>query len=57
MFAAENGHLEVLKWARAKGCPWDDNTCAWAALNGHFEVLEWAEANGCLGSVTHVTNP
>jgi hypothetical protein len=23
----EGGHLEVLKWARANGCPWDENTC------------------------------
>ncbi len=41
------GHLEVLVWARANGCEWDDRTCAWAAQNGHPEVLEWARANGC----------
>ena len=22
--AASGGHLEVLKWARANGCPWDE---------------------------------
>ena len=26
--AAKGGHLEVLKWARANGCPWDEWTCA-----------------------------
>ena len=42
-----NGHLEVLKWARAHGCPWDESTCAKAAMNGHLEVLQWARAHGC----------
>ena len=46
-YAAEGGHLEVLQWARAQGCPWDWRTCAWAARNGHLEVLQWARAHGC----------
>ena len=25
--AAEEGHLEVLQWARENGCPWDEYTC------------------------------
>jgi hypothetical protein len=41
------GHLEVLKWARENGCPWDENTCAWAAERDHLEVLKWAHENGC----------
>ena len=45
--AAGGGHLEVLKWARANGCPWDEATCAWAAKYGHLEVLKWARENGC----------
>jgi hypothetical protein len=39
--AAQGGHLEVLRWARANGCPWDEATCASAAESGHFEVLKW----------------
>jgi len=35
----------VLQWARASGCPWDANTCAWAARGGHLDVLQWARAN------------
>ena len=27
LVAAMNGHLEVLKWAREKGCPWDLQSC------------------------------
>ena len=45
--AAENGHLEVLKWLRGAGCNWDSHTCAYAALNGHVEILKWAYKNGC----------
>ena len=45
--AAKNGHLAVLQWARAKGCPWGWRTCAMAARNGYLEVLQWARAHGC----------
>ena len=47
MFAAQGGHLEVMQWARANGCPWDSLTCAYAAEGGYLEVLQWARANGC----------
>eukprot|EP00230_Micromonas_polaris_P008967 CAMPEP_0117645366 /NCGR_PEP_ID=MMETSP0802-20121206/11508_1 /TAXON_ID=38833 /ORGANISM="Micromonas sp., Strain CCMP2099" /LENGTH=190 /DNA_ID=CAMNT_0005450733 /DNA_START=85 /DNA_END=655 /DNA_ORIENTATION=+ len=42
--AAEGGHLEVLQWARATGCPWDEETCEYAAGGRHLEVLQWAHA-------------
>ena len=45
--AAGGGHLEVLQWAHANGCPWDSETCSEAARGGHLEVLQWARANGC----------
>ena len=45
--AAEGGHLEVLKWLRAEGCPWDAWVCARAACGGHLEVLNWLQAEGC----------
>ena len=45
--AARSGHLEVLQWLRANGCPWDGWTCKYAAEGGHLEVLQWARANGC----------
>jgi hypothetical protein len=41
------GHLEVLRWARENGCPWNSNTCSSAANGGHFEILKWARENGC----------
>jgi hypothetical protein len=43
----EGGHLEMLKWARENGCPWDEQTCYSAASGGHIEVLRWARENGC----------
>ncbi len=44
---AKVGALSCLKWARARGYPWDKWTCAWAALEGHLEILEWARSQGC----------
>jgi len=46
--AAIGGHLELLKWLREQGCPWD-----WQVLdrsqqfNHRSHVLKWAEENGC----------
>ena len=45
--AAKGGQLEVLQWARANGCPWDEETCAFATIGGHLEVLQLARVNGC----------
>jgi hypothetical protein len=45
--AAKNGHLELLRWMRANGCPLGERTCSDAAQAGHLEVLQWLRANGC----------
>ncbi|WZN61834.1 hypothetical protein HKI87_04g33690 [Chloropicon roscoffensis] len=42
--AAYHGHLEVIKWLRAKGCPWGTATSNNAARGGHLEVLQWLRA-------------
>jgi murein DD-endopeptidase MepM/ murein hydrolase activator NlpD len=42
-------HLELLQWARAQGCPWDEEICALAAEGGHLEILQWARDQGCPG--------
>ncbi len=36
----------MLQWARASGCPWDEETCSQAAREGHLDMLKWARANG-----------
>jgi hypothetical protein len=45
--SAAKGWLDVLPWARANGCPWEESTCANAAKGGHLKVLQWARTNGC----------
>lgn len=47
VYAAYNGHLEVLKYLHTNGCKWNVWTCDHAALNGHLEVLIYAHKNGC----------
>ena len=37
--AAEGGHLEVLKWARARDCPRGEMTFTYAAEAGGYEGL------------------
>ena len=46
-WAGRVGYLEMLRWARANGCPWDAQTCSGAAFEGHLEVLHWARVKGC----------
>ena len=39
-WAALYGHLELVKWLRAKGCPWGTRTSSCAAIGGHLDVLQ-----------------
>ena len=43
-WAAFGGHLELVKWLRANGCPWGVRTSAYAARGGQLEVLQWMRA-------------
>jgi len=45
--AALNGHLEVVKYLRKLGIPWNVGTYSNAAKNGHLELLKWCRANQC----------
>jgi len=47
IFAAQYGHLNVIKWARSIKCPWDQWTTLFAARYGHLELLDWLYENGC----------
>jgi hypothetical protein len=44
--AASGGHLEVLQWVRANGCPWDYHTLT-ESRGVHLQLFNWAIANGC----------
>jgi len=46
-YAAGDGHLEILQWAREHDCPWDEYTGTHAAASGHLEVLKWARERDC----------
>jgi hypothetical protein len=49
MFSAANsGSLEVVKWLRANGCPWDEDACRRAA-RGHWDILQYLVDNKCPG--------
>jgi hypothetical protein len=60
LWAAEQGHLQLLQWAIASGCPWNYEIFEKAAGHGHLEILKWARANGrswnaetCLAAAQH----
>lgn len=39
--------LELLKWLRARGCPWGAGTCYFASQNHRVDVVMWAISTGC----------
>jgi hypothetical protein len=43
--AAQNGFLDVLKWAHSQGYPFDIWTCQAAAERGHLTILQWLREN------------
>jgi hypothetical protein len=45
--AARHGHLDTVKWLRAKGCRWDMYTSQAAVEEGHARVLRYVLENGC----------
>ena len=52
--AAAEGYLNLIKWARANCCPWDERTCSLAAWRGHLEVLQWLRPMDAHGMRRHV---
>ncbi|GFR45438.1 hypothetical protein Agub_g6817 [Astrephomene gubernaculifera] len=46
-FAAQSGNLELLRWLRERGCPWNEYTLNRAAEAGCEEALEWLVKQGC----------
>ena len=41
-----SGNLELVKWLRNEGCPWDTIMCDYVVHHGHVKVLRWARENG-----------
>lgn len=40
-YAAEGGYIDILKYAIANGCPFDELTCTMAARGGQLEILKY----------------
>lgn len=55
-YFASLGYLSLVQWARAKGCPWNEESCSNTSLNGHLEVLKWLRENGCLWNAYTCSN-
>ena len=49
-WAVDQGHVEVLRWLRENGCPWEGGVavCEAAVSRGHVKVLRWARKNGAM---------
>ena len=46
-YATRFGHLEVLKWARREGCPWNCVECRGLAERfGHARMVRWIDEQG-----------
>lgn len=46
--AAMHQHNHIVRYLRANGFPWDDDTSYWlASRSASFETLKWAIADGC----------
>lgn len=41
MIAAAGGHVNILQWLHAHGCPWNQDVMYVAAAGGHMSVFEW----------------
>jgi len=41
------GSVARLAWAKARGCPWDEEVCFAASRGGRLEVLKWARKHRC----------
>jgi len=45
--ASKANMMETLKWARDRGCPWNEDTMTQLAMNSNVEGLKWAKNAGC----------
>jgi hypothetical protein len=52
--AATYGHLQLCKWLRSAGCPWNGTACEAAARGGHLEVLQFLHESGCVWDDTSI---
>lgn len=47
--ACKGGHVQVLRWLKKRGCPWDVELCVKAALRrGRLRLVQWFHARNLL---------
>jgi hypothetical protein len=46
-YAASQGNVRLLKWARENNLDWSTYTCDSAAIYGHLSALKYLHENGC----------
>jgi hypothetical protein len=46
-YAAMQGCVKLLKWARENNRDWSTHTCYYAVANGHLPALKYLHENGC----------
>lgn len=39
--AAQNGYMNIIKWAIDMGLDKEHEMCYYASWNGHFEICKW----------------
>ena len=39
--------MEMLRWLKSEGCPWNEGACTSAAWKGPLEALKWLRSEGC----------
>ena len=54
--AATVGQVDIIQWARDRGCPWSERSCQYVTYHGQFETLKWLCANGCPWDELTTTN-
>jgi len=46
LYAAEEGHVDILQWAHSQGCPyWEERCLAAAWTHGQWPIVQWILTN------------
>lgn len=55
-YAAENGHLDIVKYLHEIGCPWNNHTYYCAVTGGNLEIIKYLHENDCPWSESTCSN-
>jgi len=57
LYAAREGHLDVLKYLHEHDCPWDSGACLYAHYRNRIDCLNYLIEQKCPGFERYVNNP